>query len=122
MSIIHTSFGDAGLEMSQLPARPAPRIEPPDKSAYMVSILKGTYEYNVEVQYPKTILQAAREKGIDIPYSCEVGRCGNCMATCTSGKVWMGYNEVLTERELAKGLILTCTGYPVGGDVKIKID
>jgi ring-1,2-phenylacetyl-CoA epoxidase subunit PaaE len=103
-------------------ARPASRIEPPDKSAYTVSILKGSDEYNVEVQYPTTILQAARKQGINIPYSCEVGRCGNCMATCTSGKVWMSYNEVLTDRELAKGLILTCTGYPVGGHVEIRVD
>jgi ring-1,2-phenylacetyl-CoA epoxidase subunit PaaE len=103
-------------------ARPAARIEPPDKSAYRVAITKGNTEYDLEVQYPTTILQAARKHGIDISYSCEVGRCGNCMATCTRGKVWMSYNEVLTERELAKGLILTCTGYPVGGDVSIRVE
>jgi ring-1,2-phenylacetyl-CoA epoxidase subunit PaaE len=103
-------------------ARPAARIEPPDKSAYRVFVTKGDKEYDIEVQYPTTILQAARKNEIDISYSCEVGRCGNCVATCTSGKVWMSYNEVLTERELAKGLILTCTGYPVGGDVSIRVE
>lgn len=102
-------------------ARPVARIEPPDKSAYKVSIINDETEFNVTVQYPTTILQAARKQGIDIPYSCEVGRCGNCIATCLRGKVWMSHNEVLTERELAKGLILTCTGFPVGGDVGIKV-
>lgn len=103
-------------------ARPISRIEPPDKAAHHVSIRKGHTEYDVQVQFPTTILQAARKLGIDIPYSCEVGRCGNCMAICVQGKVWMSYNEVLTERELARGLILTCTGYPVGGDARIQVE
>ena len=103
-------------------ARPSSKVEPPDKTAHLVSIQKDQTEYEVQVQYPTTILQAARNQGIDMPYSCEVGRCGNCMAKCLQGKVWMSYNEVLTERELAKGLILTCTGFPVGGDVSIKVD
>jgi ring-1,2-phenylacetyl-CoA epoxidase subunit PaaE len=33
----------------------------------------------------------------------------------------MSYNEVLTDRELAEGYILTCTGHAVGGDVTIVI-
>ena len=102
-------------------ARPVSGIEPPDKDAHLVSIQKGETEYQVQVRYPTTILQAARKQGIDMPYSCEVGRCGNCMAECLRGNVWMSYNEVLTERELARGLVLTCTGFPVGGDVSIKV-
>jgi ring-1,2-phenylacetyl-CoA epoxidase subunit PaaE len=37
------------------------------------------------------------------------------------GKVWMSYNEVLTEKEIRKGLILTCVGHPVDGDVILEI-
>jgi ferredoxin-NADP reductase len=103
-------------------ARPVFRVEPPDKAAYNVSIIKGEAEYIVEVQFPTTILQAARKRGITMPYSCEVGRCGNCMARCVRGRVWMSYNEVLTERELAQGFILTCTGFPVEGDVTIRVE
>ena len=103
-------------------ARPLSLIEPPDKAAHYVLIRKGHTEYNAKVQFPTTILQAARKLGIDLPYSCEVGRCGNCMAICVQGKVWMSYNEVLTERELAKGLVLTCTGFPVGGDAIIQVE
>ena len=47
---------------------------------------------------------------------------GNCMARCISGKVWMSNNEVLTEKELSQGLVLTCTGYPVGGPVELSFD
>ena len=103
-------------------SRPVLKIEPPDQAAYNVSIIKDDMVYDVKVQYPTTILQAARKQGIDLPYSCEVGRCGNCMAICLQGRVWMSYNEVLTERELTKGLVLTCTGFPVGGDARIKVE
>jgi len=57
-----------------------------------------------------------------LPYSCEAGRCGSCTATCIDGKVWMSYNEVLMDDEISKGRVLTCTGYPIGGDVVLKFE
>jgi ring-1,2-phenylacetyl-CoA epoxidase subunit PaaE len=74
------------------------------------------------VQYPNSILEVARKQGIELPYSCEAGRCGSCVANCTRGKVWMKFNEVLTDQEVAKGRVLICNGYPVGGDVAIQFD
>ena len=100
-------------------ARPANRVEPPDQRAHTIEILHNGNNRRFVVQYPTSILEAGRNHGLNLPYSCEVGRCGNCMAKCISGQVWMSYNEVLTERELFKGLVLTCTGYPVSDDVKL---
>lgn len=93
---------------------------PPDKDSHTVHIKAGTTEHEVEVHYPDNILKAAKKSGLHLPYSCELGRCGNCVARCTSGQVWHSYNEVLTEKELAQGLVLTCVGHPVGGDVTIE--
>jgi ring-1,2-phenylacetyl-CoA epoxidase subunit PaaE len=70
--------------------------------------------------HPDSILRAARKAGLRLPYSCEAGQCGSCLAYCRSGHVWMSYNEVLTANDLEAGRILTCTGYPVGGDVRIE--
>lgn len=96
--------------------------EPPDKEKHAVIIQLGSQSIELQVQYPTTILSAAKAKHIDIPYSCEAGRCGACAATCTSGKVWMSRNEVLTDRELENGRILTCTAYPVSEDVALSIN
>ena len=74
------------------------------------------------INYPDSILQAAKKTGISLPYSCEAGRCGSCVAKCTKGNVWHSYNEVLTEKELQQGLVLTCVGHPVEGDVELRID
>ena len=65
---------------------------------------------------------AAKAQNIMLPYSCEAGRCGSCAARCTSGKVWMAYNEVLTDDEIAKDRVLVCQAYPVGGDVVIEYE
>ena len=73
--------------------------------------------HHLKVQYPHSILDTAKKNGIVLPYSCEAGKCGSCAATCIQGKVWMMYNEVLLNDEIRKGLVLTCSGYPVGGDV-----
>jgi ring-1,2-phenylacetyl-CoA epoxidase subunit PaaE len=64
-----------------------------------------------EVAWPVTILEAALNQGIPLPYSCRGGRCSTCVARCLSGKVKMSINEVLTEKDLEDGLVLTCVGY-----------
>lgn len=94
---------------------------PPDKEKHIVQIHTGNTTYKVIVHYPDSILKAAKKEGIMLPYSCEAGRCGNCVAKCISGTVWHSYNEVLTEKELQKGLVLTCVGHPVGGGVELEI-
>jgi ring-1,2-phenylacetyl-CoA epoxidase subunit PaaE len=69
--------------------------------------------YSFPVRFPDTILYAALKQGIKLPYSCKGGRCSACTAQCTSGTVKMNMNEVLTEDDLRKGLVLTCVGYAV---------
>ena len=95
---------------------------PPDKNNYRVELQMNGVKYAFPVQYPDTILQAAKKIKLSLPYSCETGKCGSCAATCISGKVWISNNEVLTDKELSQGLILTCTGHPQGGDVILKIE
>ena len=98
-----------------------PKIDPPDKDIHLVTIRSGNEIYQFNVNYPDTILQAAKKQNIQLPYSCETGKCGNCVARCIEGNVWLSYNEVLTEKDLANGLTLTCVGHPVDGDVVLKI-
>lgn len=93
--------------------------EPPDKKNHLVTIELGRNVYTLQVQFPKSILVSAKEKGIELPYSCEAGRCGSCIATCRSGSVWMAYNEILTDAEVKKGRVLVCQAYPVNGDAII---
>ena len=98
---------------------PTTKELPPDTDQHQVSITYQGKKYSLPVIYPNSILQTAKQQHIELPYSCEAGRCGTCAATCVSGKVWMSRNEVLLDKEMEKGRVLTCTGYPVGGDVEL---
>lgn len=104
------------------PVKAVVKPVPPDKEERTVFIEYGNEFYHFKVQYPDSILQAAKKENIILPYSCEVGKCGNCLAKLVSGNIWLSYNEVLTENDLQKGLTLTCVGHPVNGDVRLKIE
>lgn len=96
--------------------------EPPDKKAHQVAIHINGKIHTLTVQYPKSILATAKENNIELPYSCEAGRCSSCAATCVKGEIWMAYNEVLVDREVEKGRVLVCQSYPIKGDAEIVCD
>ncbi|HYG14486.1 MAG TPA: iron-sulfur cluster-binding domain-containing protein [Bacteroidia bacterium] len=93
---------------------------PPDTGNYTVYLTVNNQQYSFPVNYPDTILKAARKAGLSIPYSCDTGRCGSCALRCTQGTVWMSNNEVLIPHDIEAGLILTCVGHPVGGDIALQ--
>jgi ring-1,2-phenylacetyl-CoA epoxidase subunit PaaE len=104
-------------------AQPPPVLSlPPDRDLHSAVIHFRGNTYSVPVHFPDSILQAAKKNGLLLPYSCETGRCANCVARRVAGKIWLSYNEVLTEKDMANGLTLTCVGHPVGGDVELSID
>ncbi|MET3877332.1 2Fe-2S iron-sulfur cluster-binding protein [Chitinophaga sp. OAE865] len=76
----------------------------------------------LEVHPGKSILAAALEEKIPLPYSCKSGTCGRCAARLTSGKVNMTGNYALRKPDLEAGLILLCQSYPVTDDVTVEID
>jgi ring-1,2-phenylacetyl-CoA epoxidase subunit PaaE len=82
-----------------------------DASPKKVTIYRKDSFFHFEATWPDTILRAAERHHIALPYSCRGGRCSTCTAKCLSGKVKMSINEVLTEKELKEGWILTCVGY-----------
>jgi ferredoxin-NADP reductase len=78
--------------------------------------------YDIQVGENQSILQAALQNNIQLPYSCRAGMCSTCMARCPAGVVVMAENDVLTDDDLAAGWVLTCTGHPAGNDVVITFD
>ena len=115
-------FAHIRRELFSTGIAPHAPLVPPDTAPHQVILTLRGHQYQLPVQFPHTILQAAKQQGLKLPYSCEVGQCGSCAVRCTQGQVWMSNNEVLTARELARGLVLTCTGYPVGGDIALNFD
>ena len=78
--------------------------------------------YDLVVGENQSILQAALQNGIPLPFSCRNGICSACSAMCKSGRVELVKNDVLTDSDLEQGWTLTCTGHPVTDDVVISFD
>jgi ring-1,2-phenylacetyl-CoA epoxidase subunit PaaE len=100
-----------------------PSIPPPPPVSYPHTItleFRGQ-SYQLLVPAHTTVLDAALASGIHLPYSCKGGRCSTCAGVCKTGSVRMSVNEVLTDRDLAEGWILTCSAYVGGEDVRIEV-
>ena len=89
------------------------------------STAKIIYDEEIlELIVPKkmTILDAALQKNIDVPYSCQGGVCSSCIGKVTKGTVKMLQNNILTEGEIAEGLTLACQAIPTSDILSIDFD
>ena len=105
-------FADAQIKKENFTVEYVP--PPPlltDTTPKKITIRSGERDLRFEAAWPDSILQAAERYHIALPFSCRGGRCSTCVARCLSGKVKMSINEVLTEKDLEEGLVLTCVGY-----------
>jgi len=87
-----------------------------------VTVLVDDEEHAFVMPQTKTILESAIENKIDAPYSCQGGICSSCIARVTSGKAEMRQNNILTDSELAEGLILTCQAQPTTPSISVDYD
>jgi ring-1,2-phenylacetyl-CoA epoxidase subunit PaaE len=69
-----------------------------------------------------TVLDAALEDGIELPYSCKGGVCGTCRCKLIKGEVDMDANYSLEDYELARGFVLACQSFPVTDELLIDLD
>jgi ring-1,2-phenylacetyl-CoA epoxidase subunit PaaE len=75
-----------------------------------------------EMSQKQTILEAALDEDLDAPYSCQGGICSSCLARITEGEATMRQNNILTESEVAEGLILTCQAHPTTDTIAVDFD
>ncbi len=66
--------------------------------------------HTFDVRPSQTVLQAAIDAGINLPYGCRNGACGSCKAKLISGKVMHNDYQVsaMSDAELAAGNALLC--------------
>jgi ring-1,2-phenylacetyl-CoA epoxidase subunit PaaE len=125
LTLTFMGFSEEQLHKENFVVNTSPQLArigtPDDKTIKQVLLQTKTGLYHLSVPGNMTILNAAMAQGITLPYSCRGGVCGSCTARCSEGKVWMTWNEVLTDKEIAQGLILTCTSYPVSTSVTIEL-
>lgn len=83
-----------------------------DGRARTLSFEKGT----------ASVLDAATNEGLELPYACKGGVCSTCRAMLVEGEVDMDANFALEDYEIARGYILTCQSYPVSDKILVDFD
>jgi CDP-4-dehydro-6-deoxyglucose reductase, E3 len=70
----------------------------------------------------RSILDAARDSGLVLEYSCRTGRCGTCVAKVVSGKTeLLTVESSITNEKLESDCILTCCRAPAS-DIELDIE
>ena len=76
--------------------------------------------HEIRLEAGETIFAAAHRVGLELPFSCLGGYCGECMATLEAGDADMRVSKNLSPRQLERGLILTCQAVPRGGGCRVR--
>jgi ferredoxin-NADP reductase/DMSO/TMAO reductase YedYZ heme-binding membrane subunit len=72
------------------------------------SILFTRARRTAELPPDQTVLEAAEGAGVDIPFECRSGICGQCKTHLVTGRVVMDVQDALSAADVAKGFILAC--------------
>jgi ferredoxin len=121
-SALSTSF------KSSLKAKIAPRTLTSYKTkfscsaAYKVTLVfKNGDEKVIDCEEDDSIVTAAEDAGLDLPYSCRAGACCSCAGKIVDGSVDQEEQTFLEEDAIADGWVLTCVAKPLS-DVKVMVE
>jgi ring-1,2-phenylacetyl-CoA epoxidase subunit PaaE len=87
-----------------------------------ITMLVDDEETTLIMPQNQTILEAALANDIDAPYSCQGGVCSSCICRVTEGSAKMRQNNILTDNEVAEGLVLSCQAEPTSLLIKVDFD
>jgi CDP-4-dehydro-6-deoxyglucose reductase len=81
--------------------------------AFTVTLQPSGHSFAAEAD--TTLLAAALDAGIHLPYGCRNGACGACKAKVVAGSIDHGaaQDHALTVEDRALGLALTCCAKPL---------
>ncbi len=84
------------------------------QESQMSEIVFANSNIKIETAETETILNAARDAGINIPSGCTFGVCGTCKVKKLEGEVQMSHSGGIMDDEVEEGYILACCSYPKG--------
>lgn len=87
-----------------------------------LTVIEGGKAFQVEMSKGTTILDAALQKGADLPFACKGGVCCTCRAKIKEGKVEMLVNYALEPEEVEAGFVLSCQAIPLSEKVVVDFD
>ncbi len=70
----------------------------------------------------ETVLEAAEQAGLDLPFSCRAGVCSTCRTKLAKGAVEMAANYALEPWEVEAGFVLACQSRPTTPELELDYD
>ncbi|MEO5562943.1 MAG: 2Fe-2S iron-sulfur cluster-binding protein, partial [Chitinophagaceae bacterium] len=99
-----------------------PEVSSGPKSKVVLKLDGRSFDIDLSFDSNTTILEAALEQGVDLPFACKGGVCCTCKAKLLEGKVNMDVHWGLEDEEIEQGYILTCQSHPATEKVVVDFD
>lgn len=116
------NVSELAIKFELFSAAPTEKTEQTSQGNTTISVLVDGETTTFEMPQKQTVLEAALKKGIDAPYSCQGGICSSCLGRVTKGSAHMVKNTILSDSEVAEGLILTCQAHPTSSELFVDFD
>lgn len=126
-TLIENNIDANRIKFELFTAQTTPNTESPTTNNALdgnaeITVIVDDEAHTFTMSAEKTILEAALKHDLDAPYSCQGGICSSCIARVTEGSATMQQNNILTDSEIADGLVLTCQAYPKSATLKVDYD
>ena len=120
----------AGIPQSRMHAERfgAPRgirraAEPASDQHTTVTVIMDGHRKSFEMPRSGTnVVDAAADRGVELPYSCKGGVCATCRTHLQKGRVDMAVNYGLEPWEVEQGFVLACQSTPLSEELVLDYD
>jgi ring-1,2-phenylacetyl-CoA epoxidase subunit PaaE len=113
---------DAKREVRLKPDPQEPAVRTAQAQTQVTVVMDGRRRVFEMPSDGTTVLEAAEQAGLDLPYSCRAGVCSTCRTRVVRGAVTMMTNYALEQWEVDAGYVLCCQALPAATELEITYD